>query len=265
VEELEFFTKLLDIQQRMAQEFGTPPVSQAEAAEIMAQGRPLAKAVANDLNPAGLKKTVLELVSLVGAFQTQQAEEAKKIEALLVEADLAKIAAALIADNELPPSVLEQLEKKVLNQELTLFILSHALRPFYLGLTQMVKTLLNHTEWLKPYCPICGSHPHLAKLSRDEGRRYLICSSCEIEWRYPRFNCPSCQTEEPRDHRYIMLGDEAEYQVHLCEKCKSYLKTYDERQGELSKEKAALLVDLETLYLDHIAENEGYKSFEQVN
>jgi FdhE protein len=265
VDVLDFYGKLIEIQQRMASELGTLPFSQAGPAEVLAQGRPLAKAVANDLNQTGLKKTILELTSLLGVLQPQQAEEAKKIGAFLVEAKLTKLAAALIADNELPAFFLEQLEKKGLDQELTLFVISHAVRPFYLALSPIAKSLLSQTEWLKPYCPVCGSHPHLAKLSRDEGKRYLICSSCEIEWRYPRFNCPTCQNEEPGDHRYIMLDDEAEYQVHLCEKCKSYIKTYDERHGESNKAKAALLLDLETLHLDQIAENEGYMNFEQIN
>ena len=68
-------------------------------------------------------------------------------------------------------------------------------------------------DWLRSYCPTCGSLPAMAQLlmGSDPGRlRRLCCGCCGTRWRYRRTACPFCQKED--DHRLtsvVIEGEEA--------------------------------------------------------
>lgn len=102
-------------------------------------------------------------------------------------------------------------------------------------------------------CPYCGSPPGLALLCGEDGHRELACSLCGWKRAFPRMKCPFCGKagilETVRD------ADAASRWIEGCERCGGYLKTVDARTGPVWP----LVESVATLYLDLIAENEGFR------
>jgi FdhE protein len=111
-------------------------------------------------------------------------------------------------------------------------------------------------QWLRRYCPTCGSLPAMAQLvGVDPGRRRLLsCGCCGTRWRYRRIGCPFCECAD--DHRLSALAIEGEkcLRIDYCQSCRAYLKTYD---GEGSE--TFFLADWTSLHLDVIARDRGLK------
>ena len=111
-------------------------------------------------------------------------------------------------------------------------------------------------QWLRRYCPTCGSLPAMAQLvGVDPGRRRLLsCGCCGTRWRYRRIGCPFCERAD--DHRLSALAIEGEkyLRIDYCHSCGAYLKTYD---GEGSE--SFFLADWTSLHLDVIARDRGLK------
>ena len=130
--------------------------------------------------------------------------------------------------------------------------LSRYLRP----LTDVFDRRRKEDQWLRSYCPMCGSLPAMAQLvGADQGRRrFLCCGCCSTRWQYLRTGCPFCQNAE--DHRLSVLKVEGEggLRIDYCKSCEGYLKTYD---GEGSE--TVLLADWTSIHLDVVACDRGLK------
>ncbi|GAB6182164.1 hypothetical protein JCM14036_34830 [Desulfotomaculum defluvii] len=112
------------------------------------------------------------------------------------------------------------------------------------------------TEWSYSHCPVCGDQPTMAKLVGKEGHRKLYCGRCETEWRFKRIGCPYCKEGNSSQTTFITPDNYKQYRVYLCDNCKSYLKTVDERVvGEVD----LFCEDLATVELDQLAQAEGYQ------
>jgi FdhE protein len=109
-------------------------------------------------------------------------------------------------------------------------------------------------QWLRRYCPTCGSLPAMAQLvGVDPGRRRLLCCGCcGTRWRYRRMACPFCESAD--DHRLSALAIEGEKDLRIdyCQSCHAYLKTYNGEGNE-----AFFLADWTSLHLDVIARDRG--------
>lgn len=142
------------------------------------------------------------------------------------------------------------------NPELLEFFSINTFRPVLKAYAQKVLTQLPQGDWEKAHCPVCGDQPTMAKLAGKEGFRNLYCGRCETEWRYKRIGCPYCQNNSAPSVSYLTLEDNKQYRIYLCEHCKSYLKTVDERVcGEVD----LFCEDLATDELDRLAQEEGYR------
>ena len=111
-------------------------------------------------------------------------------------------------------------------------------------------------QWLRRYCPMCGSLPAMAQLvGVDPGRwRLLSCGCCSTRWRYRRIGCPFCESAD--DHQLSALAIEGEkyLRIDYCQFCRAYLKTYDGEGDE-----TLFLADWTSLHLDVIARDRGLK------
>ena len=111
-------------------------------------------------------------------------------------------------------------------------------------------------QWLRSYCPTCGSLPAMAQfVGVEPGRmRLLSCGCCGTRWRYRRIGCPFCESAD--DHRLSALAIEGEkcLRIDYCQSCRAYLKTYN---GEGSE--TFFLADWTSLHLDVIAHDRGLK------
>ncbi|WP_333871105.1 formate dehydrogenase accessory protein FdhE [Desulforamulus putei] len=136
------------------------------------------------------------------------------------------------------------------------FIALVTFRPFFKTYGQAVLAQVQLNDWMHSHCPVCGDLPTMAKLAGKEGYRKLYCGRCETEWRYRRIGCPYCKDDNASQASFITLEDSKQYRIYLCERCKSYLKTVDERVcGEVD----LFCEDLATVELDRLAQAEGYR------
>ncbi len=149
------------------------------------------------------------------------------------------------------------LSKKLkVREDLLSFLAENSIRPIFEAYANELKGYVDQEMWWRGYCPICGSMPFIAEF-REEGERFLACSLCGFEWRFMRLKCPFCENEDHQRLRYFYARSEGTAsRVDVCEKCKRYIKTLDTR--EMAGEVIPIIEDMGTLYLDVLAQKEGY-------
>jgi len=152
---------------------------------------------------------------------------------------------------------LSALSKKLkVKDDLLSFLAGSSIRPIFEAYASQLKGYVGQEMWWRGYCPICGSMPFLAEF-REEGERFLACSLCGFEWRFMRLKCPFCENEDHKRLRYFYTkGEGPANRVDVCEICKKYIKTLDTRG--MTEETVPIIEDMGTLYLDVLAQKEGY-------
>ena len=144
-----------------------------------------------------------------------------------------------------------ELDKKVFS-----FLIQNSTKPSVEAGMEQLRGEVDSETWLKGYCPICGSLPSLSLLKEEVGKRYLLCSYCNYQWRIDRVICPFCNNKEQESLQYFCGEGEETCRINLCDKCHQYIKTIDLRTiGESDP----LLEDLATLHLDILASQKGYQ------
>jgi FdhE protein len=114
----------------------------------------------------------------------------------------------------------------------------------------------NEDQWLRSYCPTCGSLPAMSQLvGVDQARqRLLCCGCCGTRWQYRRTRCPFCEIAEDDRLGALMIEGESGLRIDYCKSCQGYLKTY---AGEGSE--SVLLADWTSIHLDLVACDRGLK------
>ena len=154
------------------------------------------------------------------------------------------------------------LSKKIeVKEDVLSFLARNSVKPIFEAYAKELQNYVDQERWWKGYCPICGSEPYIAELKNEggaEGARFLVCSSCNFEWRFNRVKCPFCENSDHEKLRYFYAEKEGSaYRIDVCDKCKRYIKTIDAK--ELGDDIVIpLLEDAGTLYLDILAQQEGY-------
>ena len=116
---------------------------------------------------------------------------------------------------------------------------------------------LDFTKWRHGYCPVCGDWPLLGELRGRDKWRYLRCGRCGAGWKFSRLQCVWCDNTNKKELGFLFDPDTAARRVDVCDYCRGYLKTiitFDPLEAEM-----LAVYDLETMVMDHIATNEGYK------
>ena len=98
----------------------------------------------------------------------------------------------------------------------------------------------------------------MAKLRRDDGKRILECSLCNTNWPFMRVKCPFCYNDDKDSLRFFFVDEKSPYRVDVCDTCKRYIKTIDERKLPKNQEVVMVVEDIATSYLDILAEKEKY-------
>jgi len=144
----------------------------------------------------------------------------------------------------------------------TLILISRELvKPFYHLLASQAGEVASFKHWAEGFCPVCGDMPGFARLSKnkeEEGKRYLWCASCDLEWAFQRMCCPSCGNKDHKKLKFLTTNHREELRVDVCEECKGYIKTIDERKT--GQEEAATFIkeNAASLFLDITAGEKGY-------
>ncbi|MGF7184879.1 FdhE protein [Desulfitispora alkaliphila] len=138
-------------------------------------------------------------------------------------------------------------------------VFTYALKPFLKSYSQYIGEQYPLDEWKQGYCPGCGQSAAMARLSKEkDGKRYLWCPMCELEWNFKRIGCPSCLEENPEKLGYFRVEDKDDgYKVNVCYQCKRYIKTYNEKD-RLKSKRDIFLEEKKTGYLDYLALREGF-------
>jgi FdhE protein len=148
-------------------------------------------------------------------------------------------------------------EKLEVKKSVLTFLAINSLKPIFEAYAKKLSNYVDQERWAKGYCPICGSEPVIAEL-RENGARFLLCSSCGYEWRFNKLKCPFCENDEQQSLRYFYSEQEGRtYRVDVCEKCKRYIKTVE--TDALVGKVISLLEDAGSFHFDIIAQNAGYR------
>jgi FdhE protein len=190
---------------------------------------------------------------IIDSYQPEAARELKEAAALLAgENPVWREAFACKA--VIPGAIPELAAQFGLPQEAGELLLNYTVRPFLREYSKKVSRLYDTEQWLKGFCPVCGSQPSMALLEKEAGRRYLSCGWCGTRWRFKRLGCPYCSCEESQ---FFSVEGMERYRVYYCDKCRRYIKTVDERvagTGDLD----LFFEDISTIHLDLLARQEGY-------
>ncbi len=113
-------------------------------------------------------------------------------------------------------------------------------------------------SWRRGYCPACANLPDFAYLKED-GTRWLRCSSCDTQWLFQRIECPYCGNQDQQSLGYILADNEGfgGCRLYLCEKCECYIGAIDTREAS-----SLTLWTLERLKISRLekeAETMGFK------
>ena len=155
----------------------------------------------------------------------------------------------------------EQLSEELeLESEFLRYLGTQTAKPYLELLAEKAMGGIGSGAWKKHICPICGHEPIMAKLEREEGRRILQCSLCNTEWAFRRLMCPFCLNDNQDTLRFFFVDEESPYRVDVCDSCKRYIKTVDERKMEEGQEVILTIENIATIFLDILAVEEGYQN-----
>lgn len=186
----------------------------------------------------------------------------------LVAYEFEKIRLALHSKDDVHESLLESLVKgnlanlEALAQkletrvELLTLVLGQILKPFAQKRAESLSPLPEDIQWHKGYCPVCGSWPELSFLEGKEGVRWLRCAFCSYEWRYPRVQCPFCETTDQTLMELIYLEDRPHERAELCNGCGKYVLSIDARNLVEAVDRE--IVSLGMIHLDVIAQEKHF-------
>lgn len=136
------------------------------------------------------------------------------------------------------------------------FLIYESIKPSIILNVERISQANEIKNWLKGYCPICGTLPDISKLDKD-GKRFLQCSFCGFIWQSERLKCPFCDNTDNKKLHYFYAEDHEAYRVDLCDNCNQYIKTVDTRK--INYESLLTADDIVTIHLDIIAQEKGYK------
>ncbi len=147
-------------------------------------------------------------------------------------------------------------ERIKMKKDIVFFLAQVALSPFYQKYAENLRPMINYSLWLKRSCPVCGHKPLAAKLRKEEGLRLLQCSLCHTQWWFLRLKCAFCGNTDHEKLQYLYLEEDRGHRVDVCDSCKKYIKTFDERV--IGREVIPHIEEVATVRLDLAAKKEGY-------
>ncbi len=132
-------------------------------------------------------------------------------------------------------------------------------RPFFHRLGELLAEAAIGAVQARPTCPSCGGPPRYSRLARDEGRRFLWCDLCDIQWPFRRLTCAYCGNTQQTRLGYLSIEGDAQHRIDVCEECRCYLRAVDERGLPEGQRVSFLIEDLGTMHLCAAAEGQGYR------
>lgn len=251
---LEFYRKLLQIQERVGEQISLPnPLFTTEAIKAHAiSGKPLLGFTELAIDWRLLRKTYKEVVALFLEYSD--------LFGSLPEGIITLTPGQVVSKRNIRswyrgnPIILNT---ELTDQTQTLLgaILGAALKPFLVREAASLHSSLDMELWRRGYCPICGGNPDFSFLATESSARWLVCSRCDTEWLFQRLQCPYCDNADQNKLSFF-TNETGTHRLYVCDQCKHYLKAVDLRHTK--KTVPIPLERLLTLDLDRQAQEKGY-------
>ncbi|MFH1962157.1 MAG: formate dehydrogenase accessory protein FdhE [bacterium] len=245
-QQADFYEELISIQsaykERLGEEELFPKPDKEQALERIKKGIPLIKFDEIRIKGETIKGILDDVCNILIKYELCKEEDIKQLKT--DGFDKLK-SAALVPDNEM--------------DVLTAFVFTMAERIILGSIADKLRDSIDDSRWLRGYCPMCGNKPQMARLQKEDGKRFLQCGICSTQWQFMRIKCIYCGTEDQNDLRFFWADDDSPYRVDFCRKCKGYIKTIDERKCQEGGEINLFIEDLSTAYLDILAVEQGYQ------
>lgn len=255
---LEFYEGISRIQRRGLEEIRASQGFAVPEGWSREESGPLINSTKPEADPDQARNIFRQLLELLSGHKPDWAGETEKFAGINDRDFTLLIDSALRGEGEEAAGIVNRLE---IHPEVANFALFHTVKPFLRVFAENAKEYIDTDGWLKNHCPVCGNKARIARLDSVEGKRYLHCPYCEMEWLFKLLCCPECGNEDHHSLAFLQIDETPGYGLHVCEQCKGYIKVIDEKNGgdpRLLSDAAA------TLYLDLLARQQGYRS-ETVN
>ncbi|WP_394239343.1 formate dehydrogenase accessory protein FdhE [Niallia oryzisoli] len=145
-------------------------------------------------------------------------------------------------------------EKHLVPEWLPLYAAEHAVRPY------LQKSAIELKDELPKQghaggCPCCGEPVRLALINKD-GKKALLCPRCHTKWEQKKIACAHCGSDAQGEVVVLKLEEDERAEIYACKSCKGYTKVIDTRK--MLEVPAPEILDLQTIHLDYIAQENGY-------
>lgn len=240
------------------------PLRQDIVKTLTENKRALLQQVNPGIDPVNLHDTYIRFLTWLQEARPSISQEMVRLLDEAAGFDFEEIAAAFTkGDHEYFVSLAD---RAGISYDLLFFTVDHALRPYLRIFAAPYAEDLpeaNNLPWDFPAnCPVCGAKSHFCRLTNEEGHRLMFCDRCFSEWWIRYIFCPYCGHDRPGDIGYVTIeNDDKAYKVYVCEKCKGYIKTYDQRDGAPATD--LYIANIETIYLDLLAQEKGYTNHDE--
>jgi FdhE protein len=236
---------------------------EADVKQLLNNNRPLIELVKFEINSNLYKDLHTKLLAFIKGSRNESGKVMDAIFNRVSELDFSDLAQKIaIQDYDHLTNLALDLGLPV---ELFLFTLDHAFRPFLRVFALPFSQALSSEEianWPFPtQCPCCGSKSYISRLRSSDGRRFMFCDRCFSEWETSLIYCVHCGNSEPGSIKYVSIENDSAFQIYVCEKCKGYLKTINERK--LGQSTDLFIANIETIYLDLLAREKGYSNHDE--
>jgi FdhE protein len=237
-------------------EAGLPRVklsaSEAEVEINVKGGAPLSVLEPVPVDPQAFAQSFERVLNIFWRHQQGRAEEAATIARIPWNYD--EIVKVFFSEDL--SALLQMAEAQGVDPPLFAYLVMMALRPFFRRYAGGLGKYLKNEWWRETRCPVCGQKGTFGRLAK-EGERKLVCPLCDWEWQIRRIACVHCGTEDHKALAELEVEEIPGYQLHVCNKCKGYLKVADQR-GKAEQGLDLFLADLVTQALDQVAAERGY-------
>lgn len=253
---LDFYEGLEQLLQNLSDKVSLPrlEITDAIIKEHYSKGTPLFTLVPPKVEKELYKKAFTEVCGLLQEKRPQTKQQVQS----LIDATGSDIAGLVQAFIEGDDKEIERMVKENQLSRITVdFILENTAKPVMKAYAKLVGTFTEDEDWQRNYCPVCGNKARYASISGEDNKRYLHCNLCGHQWLFKRLACPNCSNEDHKTLKTLLVDETPNFQIHVCEQCKTYLKVFDSRQGIGDN---TGLKDAKTVFLDIIAQQQGYIS-----
>lgn len=230
---------------------------------LSSNNKPLIKHIDINIDPDQFKALYIQLLDFIKTNRSDSANIIDKFKKAADNLDFNLLVKKLLEDDY--KSLIEAVSALNIPAELFVFTLDHTLRPFLRVFASPFAGAINEETfqyWNFPnICPFCGAKTRIGRLRDGDGRRFMFCDRCFTEWETRALYCVHCGNDEVGTIRYISIENDPAYQIYVCDKCKGYLKTYDERKKNGTVD--LFIANVETVYLDILAQENGYLNHDE--